>query len=57
MIGFRLSLRARTLQALGHAAEADAEFREFRRLQQTRIHSLKTLNKGDEEPAFPLDKH
>jgi Flp pilus assembly protein TadD len=49
-------LRARTLQALGRVADADAEFQEFRRLEQARIHSLKTLKKGDEEPPFPLDK-
>jgi Flp pilus assembly protein TadD len=44
-------LRARTLQALGRAPEADAEFREFRRLEQARIHSFKTLKEVDEEPA------
>ncbi len=49
-------LRARTPQALGRAAESDAEFREFRHLEQARIPSLKTVKKGDEEPAFPLEK-
>jgi tetratricopeptide (TPR) repeat protein len=49
-------LRARTLQELGRRGESEAEFREFRRLEQDRIHSLKTIRKTDEEPTLPLDR-